>query len=30
MSSTTVDSIAVDIPDDVKKVEKFLDENGLD
>jgi 3-deoxy-D-manno-octulosonate cytidylyltransferase len=30
MRETKVDSIAVDIPKDVKKVEKFLDENGLD
>ena len=30
MKETLVDSIAVDIPDDVKKVEKFLEENGLD
>jgi len=29
MKETTVDSIAVDIPDDVKKVEQFLDKNGL-
>lgn len=29
MRETKVDSIAVDIPEDVKKVEKFLDENGL-
>jgi 3-deoxy-D-manno-octulosonate cytidylyltransferase len=29
MKETTVDSIAVDIPDDVKKVEEFLDTNGL-
>ncbi|WP_083568742.1 3-deoxy-manno-octulosonate cytidylyltransferase [Arcobacter sp. LA11] len=29
MKETRVDSIAVDIPDDVKKVEKFLEENGL-
>lgn len=30
MRETKVDSIAVDVPEDVKKVEKFLDENGLD
>lgn len=30
MKETRVNSIAVDIPTDVKKVEKFLDENGLD
>jgi len=30
MKETTVDSIAVDIPSDVKKVEEFLDRNGLD
>ena len=30
MKETNVDSIAVDIPDDVIKVEKFLTENGLD
>lgn len=29
MSETTVDSIAVDVPDDVKKVEMFLEEKGL-
>lgn len=29
MKETKVDSIAVDIPDDVKKVEEFLDKNGL-
>jgi len=29
MKETTVDSIAVDIPDDVKKVEEFLDKNRL-
>ena len=30
MKETIVDSIAVDVPDDVKKVEDFLDEHGLD
>jgi 3-deoxy-D-manno-octulosonate cytidylyltransferase len=30
MKETDVDSIAVDIPDDVLKVEKYLDINGLD
>jgi len=29
MKETTVDSIAVDIPEDIKKVENFLDKNGL-
>jgi len=29
MKETTVDSIAVDIPEDIKKVEKFLEKNGL-
>ena len=29
MRETKVDSIAVDVPEDVKKVEKFLEENGL-
>lgn len=29
MRETKVDSIAVDVPDDIKKVEKFLYENGL-
>ncbi|MEA3513001.1 MAG: 3-deoxy-manno-octulosonate cytidylyltransferase [Campylobacterota bacterium] len=29
MRETTVDSIAVDIPEDVKKVEEFLDKKGL-
>ncbi len=29
MKETFVDSIAVDIPDDVQKVEKFLEERGL-
>lgn len=29
MKETTVDSIAVDIPTDVKKVENFLDKNGI-
>lgn len=29
MGETTVDSIAVDIPDDVQKVEVYLDEKGL-
>lgn len=29
MLETTVDSIAVDTPDDVKKVECFLNENNL-
>lgn len=29
MKETTVDSIAVDIPEDVKKVEEFLDKKGL-
>lgn len=29
MKETSVDSIAVDVIDDVKKVEDFLDENGL-
>jgi len=30
MRETKVDSIAVDVPQDVKKVEQFLDANGLD
>jgi len=30
MRETTVDSIAVDVPEDVKKVEKFLHENSLE
>ena len=30
MKETEVSSIAVDIPEDVAKVEKFLDENGLE
>ncbi|MEA2029112.1 MAG: 3-deoxy-manno-octulosonate cytidylyltransferase, partial [Campylobacterota bacterium] len=29
MKETTVDSIAVDVPEDIAKVEKFLDEKGL-
>lgn len=29
MKETNVDSIAVDVPEDVKKVENFLDKNGL-
>jgi len=29
MKETQVDSIAVDVPEDVKKVEEFLDKNGL-
>lgn len=29
MRETKVDSIAVDVPEDVKKVENFLEENGL-
>ena len=29
MKETKVDSIAVDVPEDIKKVEKFLDEKGL-
>lgn len=29
MKETTVDSIAVDIPSDIEKVEKFLEEKGL-
>lgn len=29
MSETTVDSIAVDVPDDVKKVEMFLEQKGI-
>ena len=29
MRATKVDSIAVDIPDDIKKVEKFLDKRGM-
>jgi len=30
MRETNVDSIAVDIPDDIEKVENFLNENGLE
>ncbi len=30
MKETNVDSIAVDIPDDIKKVETFLSENGIE
>ena len=30
MKETKVDSIAVDIPDDIRKVEEFLDKNGLE
>jgi len=29
MRETTADSIAVDVPEDIKKVENFLEENGL-
>ncbi len=29
MKETFVDSIAVDVPEDIKKVEKFLKERGL-
>ena len=29
MKETTVDSIAVDVPSDVKKVENFLEKKGL-
>ena len=29
MKETQADSIAVDVPEDIKKVEKFLNEKGL-